>query len=532
MIPRSLPPTGSLPRYSTFYVDASDVAERLEQGLPSCCTLVACTPHAILTRSVRVRVAPEVCARAPFLAVVLRSATNPRVFCYWGLFPAALALAHQGRPFDLSAFECRERPWREASNEEISDEDVRFAVRKRANAYKHRLTHLTSDGKSDRAGFEATLRCVAAFDGVDRGVMVPSMRLRGRWIHAECRMAAYRFAWHPRLMLRLVPELRVDGDAFGLPFELAPSLAPLSLQYGVGRMEAGTLWMPPHLFVAPVVRMLPALLDRLLDATLEAGQQLLRGHDEFCRWVLASIRSQLAPPLIVDAAPSDTLSLGIRVQHPAADIEDLQRHMPACMKPLAQLAFDPADGRHLDFNQRRIFYNFALANGLSKDTLAEEMGAKMVARKGLKEGSEYTRTTIHKELASIAQFVQTRFAEDASYGGPGCRSIQSSGLCPFAQPPGHARVACLKQMLNVPASHRLDFTKLPVRSSPLIYAQLARSGKNIQPHHSASPPQQHQQQSIVLEPMTWDVPLPDAPPMPPTPPLRSSEPVLYNEWML
>lgn len=302
-------------------------------------------------------------------------------------------------------------------------------------------------------GYELVLSSVACVDGMDRGVAPEPERLRSRWIRAEVELARERLRANPLALHQVLPagSFQVDTRGWiGLPWE-----DHLELFRGKqGELRDGTLWLPPVKWIHRILEVLPVEIGKRIDQRTQFARALFDKEP-----VLVTIRTRILR--LIKALPSaiPKPSVGVRSTtpiiaiNPVSDIEDLMKTMPACMKELATEAFEPSVKSHLRFEDRNIFYRFALANGTPADKLTQALADKFSGPIP-PPSHNYIRTTIQQGVKTTQAFVSKA---GPTYTGDGCKKLMQTtnkhgmSYCPFMRGTDekNARVCCHKAMETI-----------------------------------------------------------------------------------
>jgi hypothetical protein len=470
--------------------------------------------------TVTVDVPPAPFAAAPFLSVILHQA--PSTYLCWGVVPTALLGTPTGavlrradctHPRLLAWGHMRPGPAEAPSYDADSITppptaytlaQVCYLLRQRWRMYQHVVRgtvpafardsdHPDTEGELpfaveehggshwypvdslarawDALSFQLMAAAVALRDGVDRGVLPNHERVRGKFAWAERRLALLRLAYGPMSPRSLLGGGVANADGtIGCPWEEHLVLFKAHGLSGYGRVDSGQLCLPPALWTEAALkrvgRTAEAAVDRLAPATPAAALvELQPVLAEFNR-LLWDWRTDEAAP--ATAAPAVERAAVVVAAIP--DLEDLHKVAPACMRELAARAFNPMVREHLTYDQRGVFYRFALANKVNVDRFGQLLAEKFAGRALPGGDANYVRKTIWGEIKTNQTFIAKA---GASFQGDGCQRIQMMGCCPFFKGENRgARVGCHQAMEAVIRRKAPDDWP---QGTPLRVAQFTRA---------------------------------------------------------
>ncbi len=250
-----------------------------------------------------------------------------------------------------------------------------------------------------------------------------SPELIKRFLHAERQLAIRRLTWD-QMALVLVQYAPMGGY-------VKPEHGRIIRLLEVDVCDvAGVLEHSKHvdLRAGKLVAAAPLLLPYVLSVIERVHRANLAEHrdvavDErldrlYHEWRVSQLPLLPVVKPVVRAKPSLKRPDGV----------EIEQCLPACMRELWDKAFNPANKQHLKFEERSVFYRFALRMGMSTQDLEDQIRCT----KG--HDKVYVDRSLVPEIHSTARFIKDKGDElrDDSCGKTMERKTQDGeSMCPF-----------------------------------------------------------------------------------------------------
>jgi hypothetical protein len=186
-------------------------------------------------------------------------------------------------------------------------------------------------------------------------------------------------------------------------------------------LEGGLLVAKAPLFISHVLRLIGKVHIKNIayHRTIAVDERLL---GVYFAWRLTQI------PLLPPPVPPKPLT---KVKRP--DGIEIEQCLPACMRELWEVAFNPKVKEHLKHEERNVFYRFVLRMGMVEEEIEAHTRA---AKSGKGLDDKYINNTVVPAIQSTAKFLKRDGMRDDSCGKIMERTKNAPGggkesMCPF-----------------------------------------------------------------------------------------------------
>lgn len=390
----------------------------------------------------------------------------------WGYFSTTLSLTKEGFSFQkskgLPLLPSRVPESDPDPEGDLNLDDAEALLRKRTDAYNG----------------TGMLPCNASYTLAVHAVA----RMQSKYVSTFCKLEGQllqrRLSFAPPSMimrtlkelfpgeLRYMRKLRDPHELWvGLPMELL--MTTRSWHWALTpycRLLDGVLYAHPVLFLDAILAKAEWHNKHDIVQAGWNGKQLIErlslGADRAFLRVLVGVKK--APP-----AKHHNVDL-----QALADIEDLHRAAPSCMRALGANAFDVDVSGHLQYEDRKVYHTFALGCGISSYKLIEALTPKAQLVGQQQNDHTYVRTTVVAAVNSTAKYMKKRDADD-NHPAYRCKGLMQLGRCPFWTRPwqeyetqkGYAFSKCNFDQAQRAKVHTSELDNWPAGAGPIQIAQ-------------------------------------------------------------